>query len=430
VLAGESAYVIAVDWQARGIPTVRARVWESRKVTTLLSSPALAGDLTYHGEVVARDAFAAIIDRETLAEVRNRLAGQRGNAKRAPTLTGVLRGNVRCGLCGAPMYVHGGLDQFPCYSCICGRLQIDQRRLDAWITELVLERLEARRSRQGRLIWGRTDTDARIRVLNRESDRLLELNRRYFVTGDISYPEWIRARDDLTQDTGQRLVREHALRPPRGLPPSIPPWKVRTVWAELPVFVQREVLNIEINYVTIHKGKGVGSWDPTRIVPHWILPDPPPTLHHPTPHPSRRPNTPVTRHKAVAERLREQGGPFGVGDAAQVSGARIQTLHLLRRRGELAAELVRGRYLYRIEDLDRAFPPEDFDSYTIGRGEALEILDTTAGRLDRMRAVGALPYLQRGKLGHVWFRRRDLDALLQDPDHKRYLHTRRPPSAR
>ena len=154
------------------------------------------------------------------------------------------------------MYVKGGLDEFPAYACNCARVQVDQRSLDEWITELVLQRLEARRSKRGRLIWDRTDTDARIRVLNQESDRIAELNRRYFVTGDISYPEWIRARDDLTQDTGQRLVREHALRPPRGLPPSVPPWKVRTVWAELPVSVRREVLGIEINHVTIHKAKG------------------------------------------------------------------------------------------------------------------------------------------------------------------------------
>ena len=88
VLAGESAYVIAEDWQARGIPTVRGADWKSRVVTRLLSSPALAGDLTYHGEVAARDAWEPIIDRETSAEVRNRLAGQRGHAKRAPGATG------------------------------------------------------------------------------------------------------------------------------------------------------------------------------------------------------------------------------------------------------------------------------------------------------------------------------------------------------
>ena len=202
-------------------------------------------------------------------------------------------------------------------------MQVDQRSLDEWITELVLQRLEARRSKRGRLIWDRTDTDARIRVLNQESDRIAELNRRYFVTGDISYPEWIRARDDLTQDTGQRLVREHALRPPRGLPPSVPPWKVRTVWAELPVSVRREVLGIEINHVTIHKGKGPGSWDPSRIVPRWILPDPPPTLNHPAPYPGRRPRTAPYRDATVAARLRARGGPFGLSEAALVSGARI-----------------------------------------------------------------------------------------------------------
>src|SRR5690606_39178745 len=111
-------------------------------------------------------------------------------------------------------------------------------------------------------------------------------------------------------------------------------------WAELPVSVRREVLGIELNYVTIHQLRKLGSWDPTRIVPHWILPDPPPTLNHPMPHPARRRTIIPQRDEAIAERLREQGGPFGLGEAALVSGARLGTIHVLRRRGELAAELV------------------------------------------------------------------------------------------
>jgi DNA invertase Pin-like site-specific DNA recombinase len=429
ILAGESPQAIAKDWQARGVPSVRGGQWRTAVVITMLSSHALAGDRTYYGEVVARDAWPAIIDRETSAEVRNRLAGQRGRAKRAPGARGVLRGNVRCGRCGGPMYVTRTLDRHANYSCGgphgCGRVAIDQESLDDWLTELVLYRLEARRSKRGRLIWDRTDTDARIRTLNQESARIRELNRRYFVTGDISYPEWVRARDDLTQDTGQRLVREQALRPPRGLPPSVPPWKVRSVWTELPIAVRREVIGIELNHVVVHPARGHGAWDPTRVDPFWILPDPPPSKNYPVPRPSRRPAAAIRRDKAAAARRRDHGGPFGLHDAALVSGVRIKSITLLRESGDLPAEFVRGRYLYRLEDLDRAFPPEDFNSFTISRDEALAILNTTRYRLHRFIAEGTLPHRQRGERARLWFRRADLEHVLQDDELRAYLHDRR-----
>lgn len=81
---------------------------------------------------------------------------------------------------------------------------------------------------------------------------------------------------------------------------------------------------------------------------------------------------------------------------------------------------------HRRHALDRAFPPEDFNSFTIGRREALTVLGTTPDRLRRLQADGRLPYRQRGDRGYVWCRRSDLEALLQNPDLQSYLHCRTP----
>lgn len=414
VLDGESTATICRDWNQQGIPGARGLAWTPTVLSTVLSSPSLAGDRTYHGEVVAEGCWPPILDRLTSAEVRNVLAGQRGHATRMPDGHGLLRGSVRCGICGGTMYTQHASGAGCNYTCArprgCGGVGITMGDLDEWITQLVLFRLESRRSTTGRLLWDRTDTNARIIILNQESRQLRELNRRYFVTADVSYSEWVRARDDLTNATGQRLVRDAALRRPRGVPPSIRTWEIRNVWAELSLTARRAVIALELAWVTIGAGTK-GRWTPERIAPEWLLPDPPPTSR---PSPVSRParwGRPDPCDQPAADQLRHQGGPYDKHQAARLCGVWATTVDATRRAGTLPSVRTHRGHVYTLEDLDHAFPPDADTSFSLTANEARQRMSISNYRLRQLMRNGELPFRQRSPSGPRWFAENDIRAL-------------------
>lgn len=278
VLNGESVYVIARDWRDRGVLGIRDRPWTVTGVRSLLRSRRLVGERTYRGEVVATNCWPAILDPLTAAEVRNHLAGRPGGAQRRPTMS-LLQGRIRCGLCGTPMVAAGRRDEKK-YVCRaprgCGHVCIDRPTLEAWMVERVLARIEARHPKNHRQPWRRQDTNAAVRALDAQSDRLVELNRRYYVTGDLSYPEWVKTRDALLVVTEQQLARTARVRLPRGYPPSRRLGEARQLWDQLSVQTRQGVIATELIWITIDPAPcRNGIWYPTRIRPNWTLPDPP-----------------------------------------------------------------------------------------------------------------------------------------------------------
>jgi site-specific DNA recombinase len=92
------------DWCARGIPSPHGKQWSAHSLRVLLANPRLAGWLTYHGEIVGRAPWPAILDDTTSAELRLKLADPsrtRDFTARAPTY--LLTGFLRCGKCGGRM---------------------------------------------------------------------------------------------------------------------------------------------------------------------------------------------------------------------------------------------------------------------------------------------------------------------------------------
>ncbi len=100
VLGGEPVDHIVADWNKRQIPTTQGtQVWRHAPLVKLLRNPRLVGDNTYHGEVVARNCFPAILERSVHARLCAALANNRGRRRRPDTY--LLSGLLRCHLCGA-----------------------------------------------------------------------------------------------------------------------------------------------------------------------------------------------------------------------------------------------------------------------------------------------------------------------------------------
>jgi site-specific DNA recombinase len=138
-MAGERLATVARDLRSRGIRSPSGRLWTDATLGRLLRNPRLVGDRAYKRQVVARDCWPAILDRETFARLQLTLnhPGRRGapprHHKRLAT------GFARCGLCGQNMATttRSG-DRY--YSCPtqptgCGRIHVRADRLEAWLLD-------------------------------------------------------------------------------------------------------------------------------------------------------------------------------------------------------------------------------------------------------------------------------------------------------
>lgn len=364
VLAGESTTAIVRDWRQREVVGVTGDPWSTSGLRSMLRSRRLVGERTYRGEVVATGCWPTILDPLTAALVRNRLAGQAGGAQRrlSPSL---LQGRVRCGLCRTPMHSRGRRDD-PRYVCPpprgCGQVSIDRPALDAWIKAMVVARLAAREPANHRAAVDRRMQDESVRCLDHQTAQLEELNRRYYVTAELTYPEWVRARDELLAVTEARLARSRGRTPPVSFPAGHSLGEAGALWDELSPAARQGVIATELAWVSIHPTPARnGIWYPERIEPRWHLPAPstlPPVAEPDWPRRLksewlRPPGRPPRPSPALGTRdeLCQLDRPLSDAEACVVTGLSPSGLAHARRTGRLPFEVEAGRRRYRMADL-------------------------------------------------------------------------------
>lgn len=366
VLDGESPVAITRDWRARGVLGITGRPWTPTGLRSTLSSRRLVGERVYKGEVVAQDCWPAILDPLTAAEVRSRLASQPGGGQRRPGAS-LLQGRVRCGCCRTPMLLKGPKDDKR-YGCPsprgCGAVSIHRTALDTWVTTKVLARLEAREpAKNHRLRADRRQVDQLVRSLDASGEQLRELNRRYFVTAELSYPEWVQARDGLLLGTERSTARLLVGRPPRGFPPGRRLGEARQLWNELSLPTRRALIGRELAWVTIHPSPSRnGVWSPERIEPNWLLPTPPNLAADDEPSWPRRlgsqwlypPGQPPVPQPAVTDpdALRKLDRPLSGAEACVLSGLSPTGLRNHVQSGRLASQEIDGRRTYQAVDVE------------------------------------------------------------------------------
>jgi DNA invertase Pin-like site-specific DNA recombinase len=142
-LAGESTYAIAEDLNRRVVSLPTGAEWSETRIKRILLNPAYAGLRVHRGEVVGDAAWPAILDRSTHDALKARYEDPtRAKYRGGHDIRHLLSGIVRCGRCGAAMYVGGDRGR-PVYVCRDGKghLTRSQEHLDAFVTVVVLERL-------------------------------------------------------------------------------------------------------------------------------------------------------------------------------------------------------------------------------------------------------------------------------------------------
>lgn len=111
VLARESFYSIARDFNARGVPTrSRKRVppldhggWTPSEVKQMLRLPAYAGKRDHKGVIVGDGMWPALVPFEQWQHLQAIMGTQRSTSPRDHTAKYLLTGIALCGVCGTPM---------------------------------------------------------------------------------------------------------------------------------------------------------------------------------------------------------------------------------------------------------------------------------------------------------------------------------------
>jgi site-specific DNA recombinase len=203
-IAGERLAAVARDLRSRAIPSPTGRLWTDATLGRLLRNPRLVGDRAYKGQVVARDCWPAILDRETFARLQFALnhPGRRGAPPRHHKW--LATGFARCGLCGQNMATTTRSGQ-RYYSCPtqptgCGRIHMHADRLEEWLLDQLLEQL--------RLDPPPTAQDADP---GDTASAMAELCRDYYVDRIVSRAAFLSAKgllvrraDELSRRSGRR----------------------------------------------------------------------------------------------------------------------------------------------------------------------------------------------------------------------------------
>jgi site-specific DNA recombinase len=203
-IAGERLASIARDLRTRDIPSPTGRHWTDATLGRLLRNPRIVGDRADKGQIVTRDCWPTILDRETFARLQltlNHPARQGAPPRHHKRLA---TGFAQCGLCGQNMSTTTRSGE-RYYSCPtqptgCGRIHVRADRLEAWLLDQLLEQLH--------LEPPPTPQDADP---GETATAMAELCRDYYVDRIVSRAAYLSARallvrraDELSRRTGHR----------------------------------------------------------------------------------------------------------------------------------------------------------------------------------------------------------------------------------
>lgn len=154
VAAGESLWAIAEEWNMAGLTTTAGNPWEVTAVRRVLTAPRYAGLRSYHGEIVGRAVWPALISTDT----RDLIVGFTGSRRRGrPRVSSwLLSGLIACPKCGRVLY-GSRRGTYRAYSCApgprtgrgCGGSSVSaaacERKVETFVEELIADNRLVRR---------------------------------------------------------------------------------------------------------------------------------------------------------------------------------------------------------------------------------------------------------------------------------------------
>ena len=259
LLEGRSLRSLCSDWNARGLRTPRGRLWDHSALRQILLARRLTSEREYHGVVVARGSWPAILDDDTAARVRFLLTdpNRRGRSPKRYLLGGLLR----CGNCAGPMY---GIPRYgpnkPVYRCApqpygCTRMSVAVGRADDTVVAAVQAHLAS--SYRVRAMPGeKFSRDATIDLRRLAAD--------HYVHHAISADEFRHARAKLLvrHEAGVRRQQPDLA----ALPAGVSVREILNGWDDLELQMQRAVVRSQVAEVIVNRSPEPTKFRPDRLV--------------------------------------------------------------------------------------------------------------------------------------------------------------------
>lgn len=279
ILSGESMRSTVADLRQRNILTSAQRPWTQQSLSRLLRNPRLAGLRTYHGEVVGKGQWPAIITEETHRQLVELLEDP---ARKQPFTTNVRKyllsgGFLVCGYplqaedggthrCGKTLYTQPSNSGKRGYVCRagspsygCGRIRISAQGLEDEVTARALARLASPKVRarlEAAVGAGVTGEDQVAATLAAIDERLAEAGAEYarreisLVTLKAIEAEARREQKQLREQQAQ-AERLRAL--PATTPEALAEW-----WVDAPLERRRELLALVLEKVIVKPATRAG----------------------------------------------------------------------------------------------------------------------------------------------------------------------------
>lgn len=277
-LAGETLISMATWLQASDIPTVGGKGWRTNTLRTLLTNPRYWGMRVHQGQVLGPAAWEPIIAPEQGERLQRLLldpARRTNRSARRYLLTGLLL----CGICGTKLNSapRGETRRYGCKkgpdSKGCGGIFIYAERLEEFIAEAVLHRLDSPAMHEALSDGGADQDEARtLADAIQEDTNLMRDLAVIWVDRGISREEWITARNRVQsrlEDNRRafaRLTHRDAVADYIGHGDDL-----RRQWNGLNLSRQVAIVKAVLNSATILPTafRGRKGLDPNRVVPDW-----------------------------------------------------------------------------------------------------------------------------------------------------------------
>ena len=259
VLAGETVYKLALEFNARGLTTTHGARWRSSTLRRILTNATTAGKRSHHGVIVADALWPALIHEADWSALRQMLmpapGGRGGRSTRSEYL--LSRGIAWCGACGERVsgYVNDRRDRR--YSCPagadnvgCGRVSCSAPQTERVVVEALLRRRAGNDSPHGGNV---TASGQPTCALDAVADLLVQKR--------VSAAVWQVMLAGISSIAENRADQSYAA--------ALLSDALVAAFDRLPFDVRRQRILDDVTKVVIHPTKMRGRFDPNRIEIQW-----------------------------------------------------------------------------------------------------------------------------------------------------------------
>lgn len=277
-LAGDSLRALCIDLNDRAIPTVTGAEWTSQTLKRILISARISGQREHRGEIVAKAEWPAIIKPAETQRLRAKLTDSDRRTNRSARRY-LLASLLRCHHCGAKLVSRPRDDRARRYVCAsgpnfggCGKVTIMAERLEQYVVEAVLHRLDS--PDLPKALNGNVSTDPAGEEWQAEVGRAqeqLEELAQMWAEREITRGEWVTARAPIEKrlDTAKRRLA--AINRTTELAPHLGnAQELREQWETMTLTRQKQIVAALLQHVVVGPGRrGFNRFDPARLTAVW-----------------------------------------------------------------------------------------------------------------------------------------------------------------